>query len=162
MPESLSHTLTELLRMREECFVTVWECEEKLREILPGFPIPQPPDLPSRRKRIKKQIIHPSADARENETNGRIKFRELNRETENAYRLVFLYGGQEQSSFQTETSLSSAMANMNTDDFIMLAVETVSFKSMNEWKTRDILWKNPLSVKTEIKTEQETPEKDNE
>lgn len=141
MSQAISHNLTELLRQREECFVTVWECEQKLKEILPEFPLPPPPDLPSRRKRQApkaKQII---PEQETPITKACVKLRELQKPSENAYHLIFEYNGERQDSFQTDTSLANAMANMKTDDFKLIAVETVNFISQDNWNKLEEIWK---------------------
>ena len=54
MRNNVSIEVIDLLHQREAEFIRVWECEQQIREMLPDFPIPPPPDdLPSRQKRVK-------------------------------------------------------------------------------------------------------------
>ena len=50
MHDAIPPSLIDLLRERESCLVTVWDCEQRIRRLLGGadYPFPPPPDLPSR------------------------------------------------------------------------------------------------------------------
>ena len=145
MQDAVSQNLTELLRQREECFVKIWECEQELKAILPDYPLPPPPDLPSRQKRKKPVAVKnvPDREASSACANMPFKIRDLEAGVENAYRLVYVYQGQEQSSFQTEASLANALANISTEDFRLLAIETVAFNDMDDWRKVQTIWSAP-------------------
>ena len=164
MPDSVSQKLTELLRKREECFVTVWECEQKLQAILPGFPIPPPPDLPSRQKRIRQQTAKNAPDKGAEAACALVpaKIRELQNDRENAYRLVYKYEGKEQSSFQTEATLANALAGTCTEDFQLLAIETVLFSAPDNWSKVDTIWTNARKGNIEIDKKPKPTVDDNE
>ena len=146
MQDAVSQNLTELLRQREECFVTIWECEQELKAILPDYPLPPPPDLPSRQKRVKQVSTKnvPEKDASSACAPVPAKVRDLEAGVENAYRLVFIYQGKEQSSFQTEATLANAIASISTEDFKLLAIETVVFKELDDWQKVQTIWEAPV------------------
>ena len=71
------------------------------------------------------------------------RVRDLEAGVENAYRLVFVYQGKEQSSFQTEATLANAIASISTEDFKLLAIETVVFKELDDWRKVQTIWEAP-------------------
>jgi len=140
MPIPRSIELIDLLHRREEEFVTVWKCEQEIKRIMnmPDFPFPPPPDLPSLRPVPKVGKGRPRV-VKESRPAGPT-VRALRTPQENAYRLVFVYNGVRQDSFQTDQKLIETLMTLELTDFRLLAVETVSFRSPDDWETRESLW----------------------
>jgi hypothetical protein len=141
MRNNVSIEVIDLLHQREVEFIRVWECEQKIKEMLPDFPIPPPPDLPSRQKRVKpaKKALQ-SEEAPASKASQAI--RKLVPGVENAYRLVFLYNNEQQSSFQQDRELVRTLVNVKTADFVILSVETVSFQDAEHWKSIETLYQS--------------------
>ena len=140
MRSNVSIEVIDLLHQREAEFIRVWECEQKIREILPDFPFPDPPDLPSRHKRVKpsaKKTPPPDASPA-SQTSAAI--RRLVPGEENAYRLTFLYNNELQTSFQMDRELVRMLVNVKTTDFSIVSVETVLFQDTEHWKTIETLY----------------------
>ena len=142
MRNNVSIEVIDLLHQREAEFIRVWECEQKIREMLPDFPIPPPPDdLPSRQKRVKpaKKVPQPE-EAPASKASQAI--RKLVPGEENAYRLVFLYNNEQQSSFQQDRELVRTLVNVKTADFTILSVETVSYQDAEHWTSIETLYQS--------------------
>ena len=142
MQANVSIEVIDLLHQREAEFIRIWECEQKIREILPDFPFPAPPELPSRRKRVKpvaKKVAEPDAVPL---SKASAAIRRLVPGEENAYRLVFLYNNEQQSSFQMDRELVRTLVNVKTTDFIILSVETVRYQDEDHWQTIETLYSN--------------------
>ena len=141
MRNNVSIEVIDLLHQREVEFIRVWECEQKIKEMLPDFPIPPPPDLPSRQKRVKPaKKAPPSEEAPASKASQAI--RKLVPGEENAYRLVFLYNNEQQSSFQQDRELVRTLVNVKTADFVILSVETVSFQDAEHWTSIEMLYQS--------------------
>ena len=139
MPNPCSIELIDLLHRREEEFVTVWKCEQEVMRIMdmPDFPFAPPPDLPSLRP-VPKGKGRPKAEKESLPKAPTV--RGLQTPQENAYRLVFVYNGVRQDSFQTDQKLIETLMTMELTDFQLLAVETVFFRSPEDWDTCESLW----------------------
>lgn len=139
MPNPRSIELIDLLHRREEEFVTVWKCEQEIIRIMgmPDFPFAPPPDLPSLRP-VTKGKGRPRT-AKEAQVKGPT-VRALRTPQENAYRLVFVYNGVRQDSFQTDQKLIETLMAQELTDFRLMAVETVSFRTLEDWDTCETLW----------------------
>ena len=105
MQANVSIEVIDLLRQREAEWIRIWECEQKIREILPEFPIPAPPELPSSRKRSKPVAKKAPAPEAAPPSKASAAIRQLVSGEENAYRLVFLYNNEKQTSFQADREL---------------------------------------------------------
>ena len=141
MRNNVSIEVIDLLHQREAEFIRVWECEQKIKEMLPDFPIPPPPDLPSRQKRVKPAKKAPQTEEAP-ASKASQAIRKLVPGEENAYRLVFLYNNEQQSSFQQDRELVRTLVNVKTADFLILSVETVSFQDAEHWKSIETLYKS--------------------
>ncbi|MBQ9368474.1 MAG: hypothetical protein IJT83_11885 [Victivallales bacterium] len=140
MRNNVSIEVIDLLHQREAEFIRVWECEQKIKEMLPDFPIPPPPDLPSRQKRVKPSAKKPPQSEETPASKASQAIRKLVPGEENAYRLVFLYNNEQQSSFQQDRELVRTLVNVKTTDFTILSVETVSFQDAEHWTTIETLY----------------------
>ena len=142
-------TVIDLLRQREAELVKVWECEEGIRNLLgvTDFPYPAVPDLPSRRKVAKgasRRVVRRSATSVDAETaqEGASAVPPLRRleGDETAYRLEFESRGRRESSFQTELDGVRKLFQIRSGEFTMLKVETVVFRSVDDWDLKETLW----------------------
>lgn len=133
----------DLLREREAEFLRVWQCEQKVLQLLgvEEFPFSPPPDLPSRRKVVKGAA---KASAPKKETVAAAPQNDIARleAGENAYRLVFVYNGKEESSFQTDRELIRNLLTIKSAEFELLSVETVKLTDMEHWERRRPIWSN--------------------
>ena len=142
-------TVIDLLRQREAELVKVWECEESIRNLLgvTDFPYPAVPDLPSRRKVAKgasRRAVRRSVACGDDETppEGVPSAPPLRRleGDETAYRLEFESRGRRESSFQTELDGVRKLFQIRSGEFTMLKVETVVFRSVDDWDLKETLW----------------------
>ncbi|MBQ7652522.1 MAG: hypothetical protein IJS15_16300 [Victivallales bacterium] len=133
----------DLLREREVEFMRVWQCEQEIRQLLgvEDFPFAEPPDLPSRRK-VAKGAARTAAPKKEKESSVNSAENSVARleQGENAYRLVFIYNGKEDCSFQTDRELVRNLLSINSSEFVMEAVEAVSFVDMEHWEIKRQIW----------------------
>ena len=142
-------TVIDLLRQREAELVKVWECEEGIRKLLGvmDFPYPAVPDLPSRHKVAKgasRRAVRRSVACGDDETplEGVPSAPPLRRleGDETAYRLEFESRGRRESSFQTELDGVRKLFQIRSGEFTMLKVETVVFRSVDDWDLKETLW----------------------
>ena len=139
----------DLLRQREAELVKVWECEEGIRNLLgvTDFPYPAVPDLPSRRKVAKgasRRAVRRSggrgdAEAGQDVPSSAPSLRRLEGD-ETAYRLEFESRGRRESSFQTDLDGVRKLFQIRSDAFTMLKVETVVFRTVDDWDLKETLW----------------------
>ena len=142
-------TVIDLLRQREAELVKVWECEEGIRNLLgvTDFPYPAVPDLPSRRKVAKgasRRAVRRGGGCVDAATGqdaapSAPPLRRLEGD-ETAYRLEFESRGRRESSFQTELDGVRKLFQIRSDEFTMLKVETVLFRSVDDWELKETLW----------------------
>jgi hypothetical protein len=59
---------------------------------------------------------------------------------ETAYRLEFESRGRRESSFQTELDGVRKLFQIRSGEFTMLKVETVVFRSVDDWDLKETLW----------------------
>ena len=138
----------DLLRQREVELVKVWECEEGIRNLLgiTDFPYPAVPDLPSRRKTLRgasrRVVRRRDASGEEVAREGASFVPPLRHlmEGETAYRLEFESRGRLESSFQTDLDGVRKLFQIRSDEFAMLKVETVLFRSVDDWDLKETLW----------------------
>ncbi len=139
----------DLLREREVEFMRVWECEQKIRQLLgvEDFPFAEPPDLPSRRK-VAKVAARTTTPKKEKETSASTSENEIARleQGENAYRLVFIYNGKEDCSFQADRELVRNLLSIKSAEFVLQAVETVSLTDLEHWEKKRLLWSRKSDV----------------
>ena len=129
--------------------VKVWECEEGIRNLLgvTDFPYPAVPDLPSRRKVAKgasRRAVRRSggcgnAATGQDAAPSAPPLRRLEGE-ETAYRLEFESRGRRESSFQTELDGVRKLFQIRSGEFTMLKVETVVFRTVDDWDLKETLW----------------------
>lgn len=130
--------LVDLLYQREKEFIRIWQCEQKLREILPDFPLPPPPDLPSRHKLVAKKPV-----AKAPPPAPRHLLRDLLPDNaENAYRIVFRFKGEQQESFQRERELLERLIALPSEEFTPISVQTVEFRSPQDYTVKETVWEN--------------------
>ena len=142
-------TVIDLLRQREVELVKVWECEEGIRNLLgvTDFPYPAVPDLPSRRKVAKgasRRAVRRSGGCVDTATGqdaapSAPPLRRLEGD-ETAYRLEFESRGRRESSFQTELDGVRKLFQIRSSEFTMLKVETVVFRTVDDWDLKETLW----------------------
>lgn len=151
MFERNSIEIIDLLHEREVEFMRIWRCEQEIKALLPfDFPLPPPPDLPSRRKVVKpaKAVVRKPEPVKKPAPG--IDIRRLDVDGENAYRLVYIYNGKEEYSFQTDRELVRLLGGLNAVDFTLLSVESVKFKDMEHWDCVEVLWKRGESPQGEF------------
>ena len=147
---SLEETIViDLLRQREAELVKVWECEEGIRNLLgvTDFPYPAVPDLPSRRKVAKgasRRAVRRGGGCVDAATGqdaapSAPPLRRLEGD-ETAYRLEFESRGRRESSFQTELDGVRKLFQIRSSEFTMLKVETVVFRTVDDWDLKATLW----------------------
>ena len=133
----------DLLREREAEFMRVWRCEQEIRQLLgvEDFPFSAPPELPSRRKVVKgaARASTPKKDKEAPVSNPQNDIARLGA-GENAYRLVFAYNGEEESSFQTDRELIRNLLAIKSAEFELKTIEAVSFKDMEHWERKRLIW----------------------
>ncbi|MCR5380494.1 MAG: hypothetical protein K6G44_05885 [Lentisphaeria bacterium] len=142
-------TVIDLLRQREAESVKVWECEEGIRNLLgvTDFPYPAVPDLPSRRRVAKgasRRAVRRSGGCVDAATGqdaapSAPPLRRLEGD-ETAYRLEFESRGRRESSFQTELDGVRKLFQIRSSEFTMLKVETVVFRTVDDWDLKETLW----------------------
>lgn len=137
-----------LLCSRERELMKVWECEEAIRGLLgvADFPFPAVPDLPSRRKvkrgatrRVPKRDAEPVVSSSSLSVGDVPEIRGL-LPGESAYRLEFESRGRRESSFHTDLDSVLKLFQVPSDDFQMHRVETVAFRSVDDWDLIKVLW----------------------
>ncbi len=141
MHSSCPIEVIDLLREREVEFMRVWQCEQEVMKLLgvDSFPFTPPPDLPSRRK-VAKGAGRTSVPKKDKEAPPPANDIARLEQGENAYRLVFNYNDKEESSFQTDRDLVRNLLSIKSSEFVLLAVEAVSFKDMEHWERKRLLW----------------------
>ena len=141
-------TVIDLLRQREAELVKVWKCEEGIRNLLgvKDFPYPAVPDLPSRRKTARgasrRVVRRKDVSADGNAMSGGAMNVPMLRglaEGETAYRLEFESRGRRESSFQTDLDGVRKLFQIRSEEFKMLKVETVAFRSVDDWDLKATL-----------------------
>jgi hypothetical protein len=125
--------LAQLLREREAAFVTVWECELRIRRRLGGgeFPFPAPPDLPSQRRRPRPAPPAPSSPA--------AALRRL-RPGEDAYCLTCLCGGARHESLSDTPEAVRALVSGAPADLTLLRLDTVALDAAGVPALVECLW----------------------
>ncbi len=143
-------TVIDLLRQREAEVVKVWECEEGIRNLLgvTDFPYPAVPDLPSRRK-LARGASRRVVRRKDACTDGNSPYSNVPplrglAVGETAYRLEFESRGRRESSFQTDLDGVRKLFQIRSGDFKMLKVETVVFRSVDDWDLKETLWKSEI------------------
>lgn len=128
--------LTHVLREREAAFVTVWECEDRIRRLLRGaaFPFPAPPDLPSRRRRASVPAAAKSG------VGAGLRRR---RRGEDAYRLSCLNRGEPGEALTDELDTVRALLAAPPQVLSVLRVETVALDDAGKPTVLDCLWSAP-------------------
>ena len=141
-----------LLRQREAEFVKVWQCEDGICRLLglSDFPFGGPPELPSRIKG-KRTVTVESLRRKELEEKRQAggvavkapAIRKL-QSGEDAYRVVYEHRGSTEASFQTDGELLRKLFMVEGDEFRLLSIETVRFRTLEDWDSLEVLWqKNP-------------------
>ena len=131
--------IIDLLCRREAELVKVARAEETIRNLLGGqaFPFPPPPDLPSRRKVVKKPKARLEGAIPEKTVPG---LRQLEFPEENAYRLVYRFNGEDKESFQNDFEFLKILLNFPEEAFELRSIETVFFRKPDDWQRRQVLW----------------------
>lgn len=125
--------IVDMLMKREEAFVRIMEYERRVSDILGcAYPFPKPPELPSIRKKSS------SAKKKFNE----LKLRNL-RADEHAYRIRYLFKGQQRVTLQNNPTLIRDLAAIDVFGFTILSIETVAVNDDNTCNPIDLIWKNP-------------------
>ena len=142
-------TVIDLLRQREAELVKVWECEVGIRKLLGvmDFPYPAVPDLPSRhkvakgasRRAVRRSVACGDVEMPQEGVPSAPPLRRLEGD-ETAYRLEFESRGRRESSFQTELDGVRKLFQIRSGEFTMLKVETVVFRSVDDWDLKETLW----------------------
>ena len=130
--------------------VKVWECEEGIRNLLgvTDFPYPAVPDLPSRRKLARgasRRVVRRKDACTDGSgsANNAPPLRGL-AVGETAYRIEFESRGRRESSFQTDLDGVRKLFQIRSEEFRMLKVETVAFRSVDDWDLKETLWKSEI------------------
>ena len=125
--------LAQLLREREAAFVTVWECELRIRRRLGGgeFPFPAPPDLPAQRRHLRPAPVAPRSTP--------ATVRRL-RVGEDAYRLTCLYRGARCEALRDTPDVVRALAPGAPDDLTLLRLDTVALDPAGVPALVECLW----------------------
>lgn len=128
--------IARLLREREAAFVTVWECEDRIRRILQGanLPLPAAPDLPSRRRRSVAPRRPPALAA------GTVRRRHGG---EDAYRLTCVCRGQPCVSLTDDADSVRALLALPPTALAVLRIETVSLDEEGAATVIECLWNAP-------------------
>ena len=131
--------LVDLLHQREREFIRIWQSEQKLREILPDYPLPPPPDLPSRFKPVtKKPAAKPTPPA------PRHILRELLPDNgENVYKVVFRLKGEQQESFQIDRDLLERLIAVPSEEFQPLSIQAIDYRSPEDYTVKETIWESP-------------------
>ncbi len=140
------------LLLREAAFVKVWQGEDGICRLLglSDFPFGGPPELPSRIKG-KRTVTVGSLRRKELEEKRQAggaavkapAIRKL-QSGEDAYRVVYEHRGSTEGSFQTDGELLRKLFMVEGDEFRLLSIETVRFRTLEDWDSLEVLWrKNP-------------------
>ncbi len=130
-----------LLRQREEAFVVVWECEERVRRRLGGaeWPWPAPPALPSRqRHRGRPASPRPPASAE-------IGVRRL-RPGEDAFRLTGSCRGQTGATLTADPAVARALLAAAVPSWTVQRLETVRLDAAGSAVVVECLWEAPATA----------------
>jgi hypothetical protein len=121
------------LRDREAAFVTVHECEARIRARLGGaaFPLPAPPDLPSTRRHLR-----PGGESRRTPA---MALRRL-RAGEDAYRLTCRCGDRPCTSLTQDPEVVRALLETPRDVLAVERLEAVSLDDAGAVTGTDCLW----------------------
>jgi hypothetical protein len=133
------HILLEhMLREREAAFVTVWECERRIRARLGGaaMPFPAPPELPSRRRQARPPPASPRSAA--------ASVRRL-RPGEDAYRLTCLHRGLHCESLSAAADVVRILSAGVAADLTVLRLETVALDAAGVPLPVECLWSATVS-----------------
>ncbi len=127
--------IIDLLYLREEQFRKVWLLEESVRNLLNGAGVsfPPPPSLPSRQKvprqTRRRQVSQPVQSASLIPS-----LRPLQGARENAYRVVYLFKGEEKESFQRDNDFLQTLSQLTSESFRLLRIETVESHSAVDYQ----------------------------
>ena len=126
--------LAQWLREREAAFVTVWECELRIRRRLGGseFPFPAPPELPSRRRRPRPAPGGTASVA--------TAVRRL-RPGEDAFRLTGLCQGAPSESLSAAPEVIRALVATASADLTFLRLDTVALDPGGTATLVECLWR---------------------
>ena len=140
--------ILDLLRQREAEFVRVWQCEDGICRLLglSAFPFGGPPELPSRIK--GKRMVTVAALRRKNagdrpQAGGlSVKAPAIRKlqNGEDAYRVVYEHRGSSEASFQADGDLLRRLFMVEGDEFRILSIETVRFRTLEDWDSLAVLW----------------------
>ena len=134
MNELDSTRITPLLLQREAAFVTVWECEERIRRLLRGaaFPFPPPPPLPSQRH------ARPAAARAAPPTGPTVR---ALKPGEDAYRLTYRQGEAQSLTLTEDLDVVSALcAAATTPALAILRLDTVRLDEAGADTQIECLW----------------------
>jgi len=125
--------LARLLRQREAAFITVRDCEDRIRQRLGGaaFPFPPPPALPSTRRPGRPA----AAPAR-----GMVASLRRLRPAEDAYRIRCLWRGASCESLSGEVEAVRALAAVPPDLLTLQEVEAVRLDETGAVCAAERLW----------------------
>ncbi|NLF16436.1 MAG: hypothetical protein GX595_04160 [Lentisphaerae bacterium] len=130
-----------LLRQREEAFVTVWECEERVRRRLGGaeWPWPAPPALPSRQRHRggPPSTRRPPAAAES-------VVRRL-RPGEDAFRLTGSCRGQAGATLTADPAVARALLAAAVPSWAVSRLETVRLDAAGTAVVVECLWEAPAT-----------------
>lgn len=133
------------LRLREEQFRQVWQLEESVRELLNGaaLPFPPPPGLPSLQQRVRNDSGKTKPLPRpERPEPAAIALRALQGNRENAYRVRYVFKGEEKESFQRDADFLQTLQELTGESFRLLQIETVECRSAGEFQVIAELWRH--------------------
>lgn len=139
----------ELLREREAEFVRIWRCEGAVRRLLEGASYPFAPllgGLPSRRR--GKRTLRAEGLSRHGVTSagkssgGHVApvLRKLG-SGEDAFRIEFERHGELEASFQQDGELLRRLFQLEGEEFRILRICAVSFRSLTDWTELAELWR---------------------
>lgn len=128
-----------LLTQRDKEFVRLWDCEEKIREILGGldFPFPRVVELPSEKRSAQRK--RPELDFSWVD-NYHTTIRDLRPPQENAYRVEYLNGKKTRISYHIDKALVESLIDISCECFGIISVTAGFFKSNGDWKPTETVW----------------------
>lgn len=126
--------IIDLLCLREEQFRKVWLLEESVRNLLngAGVPFPPPPSLPSLQKAPRK--VRRQASQAAQGVSSAPPLRPLQGARENAYRVIYLFKGEEKESFQRDNDFLQTLSQLTSESFRLLRIETVESHSAADYQ----------------------------
>lgn len=135
--------IIDCLRLREEQFRLVWQLEESVRELLNGaaLPFPAPPCLLSLQQRVRKGSGQTKALPRTERPGPALPLRALQGGRENAYRVRYVFKGEEKESFQRDADFLQTLPELTGEHFRLLQIETVAWRSEGEFQVMEELWR---------------------